>query len=145
MKDNKEIVALLNNIQEGLKHYTPDELNKILVKELSKKHDKAPEIEFVLNSVCKKFTISRRTLIKSSSRGEIQQARALAYCLLNLNLGLSIRHIATKIFNKWANSVAIAIKYYRNCDTKIPSEKRFLQKYEELQKQLIQFTKEQNV
>ena len=145
MNENKEIVTLLKNIQEGLKHYTPEELNNALVQVLKKKHDKAPEIDFVLRSVADKFQISRRTLIKSSARGEIQQARQLAYCLLNLNLGLSIRHIAKKVFiKKYHNSVAVAIKYYRNCDTKIPSEKVFLAKYEELKDGLIEYTKNQN-
>lgn len=145
MNDNKEIVTLLKNIQEGLKHYTPEELNDALVKVLSEKHDKAPEIDFILSSVASKYDISRRTLLKSSARGEIQQARTLAYCLLHINLGLSIRHIAQKIFvKKYHNSVAVAIKYYRNCDQKIPSERDFLQKYEALKIDLIRFIQDQN-
>ncbi len=144
MNENKEIVTLLKNIQEGLQHYTPEELNEALIQVISKKHDKAPEIEFVLQSVCDEYGISRRTLIKSKARGDHQQARLLTYCLLHHNLGLTIRHIAHKIFGKWPNSVQQAIKYHKNCNPKIPSEKQFLEKYEVLKIRLIKYTQEQN-
>lgn len=144
MGNQQQFVELLNNIKEGLKHYTPEELNNALIEVLNKKSDKAPEIEHILTSVCTKFNISRRTLIHSKARGEIQQARSLAYCLLHLDLGLSVRHISFKIFKKYPNSVSVAIKYKRNCDPKIKRERIFLENYEFLQKELIEFIKEQN-
>jgi chromosomal replication initiation ATPase DnaA len=144
MSGNKQFVALLNNIKEGLKTHTPEELNAAIIEVLNSKHDKAPEIKFVILAVCKKFSISKRTLIKSSARGDIQQARQLTYCLLHMDLGLSIRHVAKKVFNKFPNSVAVAIKYHRNCDEKIPSEREFMEKYAALRNELIEYIKEQN-
>lgn len=144
MGNQQQFVDLLKNIQEALKHHTPQELNDAIIEILNKKEDKAPEIEHVLNSVCSKFNISIRTLKKSKARGEIQQARSLAYCLLHLDLGLSVRHVAKKIFKKYPNSVSVAIKYKRNCDTKIKRERVFLEYYEELRNELIEFIKEQN-
>lgn len=144
MENKQQFVDLLENIKEGLKHYTPEELNKAIIEVLNKKSDKAPEIEHVLNSVCKKYNISRRTLIHSKARGDIQQARSLAYCLLHLDLKLSVRHIAHKIFNKFPNSISVGIKYKKNCDPKIKRERIFLENYEQLQIELIKFIQAQN-
>jgi len=144
MSQNKEIVDLLKNIQEGLQHHSPEELNAAIVEILNRKDDKVEEINFIITSVCDKFNISKRTLKKSKARGHHQQARQLAYVLLHRDLGLPIRYIAKRIFDKWPNSVNVAIKYHRDCDEKIPSEKEFLSLYAELQNQLIDYTKRQN-
>ncbi len=114
MSENKDFENLLKNIQEGLKVYSIKELNEAIIKALNKKHDKTLEIDYVLTLVATKYGISIKTLKQKNARGNILEAKQICYCLLNQNLGLSIRYIAEKIFFNWATSVAIGIKRYKN-------------------------------
>jgi len=98
MSENKDFENLLKNIQEGLKIYSVKELNEAIIKALNKKHDKTLEIDYVLTLVATKYGISIKTLKQKNARGKILEAKQISYCLLNQNLGLSIRYIAEKIF-----------------------------------------------
>lgn len=143
MSEKADLESLLKNIQEGLKVYSVKELNAAIIECLNKKHDKREEVEFVLNTIALDYSISRKILIHSTARGRIQEARQLAYCILHFNLGLPMRYIATRIFSKWHNSVAIAIKQYKNLNVSIKHEREFKEKYEAIQKRLIDYITQQ--
>lgn len=138
MSEKSDLESLLKNISEGLKVYSVKELNEAIIECLNKKHDKREEVEFILNMIAGDYLISRRILIHSTARGRIQEARQLSYCLLHFNLGLPIRHIAKRIFSKWHNSVAIAIKQHKNLNVAIKHEREFKEKYDSLQTRLIE-------
>jgi chromosomal replication initiation ATPase DnaA len=139
-QENKEIEALLKNIQLGLQKYSVKELNKALQSVLSKSGSQNNEIQFVLKIVSQKYKISTKTLTTSRARGDIQEARMLAYCLLHYTLGLSIRSIAKDVFNRWHNSVASALKQYKNLDPeRFKIDREFEKKLKECQGQLLNF------
>jgi chromosomal replication initiation ATPase DnaA len=138
MSDQKEIEILLKNIQEGLKKYSLKELNEAIVEFFNKKDDKTNEINIILDIVCADFNISNRVIKKKNGRGEISEAKQLAYCLLHYNLGLSTRHIAEKIFiGHWHSVVYKAIMRLKNAQPNIKSDRQFLEKYQELNEKFI--------
>jgi hypothetical protein len=138
-EDNKDIGKLLKSIQEGLQRYSVQELNKALTSFLKKggSEDITFKIDYALQIVCDEYNVSRYFLINANERGDIQDAKRIAYCLLHYNLGLTIRYIAANIFNCYPNSVATGIKKYKNADVNIKHEKIFLDKYHSLRKKLI--------
>tara|TARA_R110000764_G_scaffold542_6_gene2077 strand:- start:7397 stop:7834 length:438 start_codon:yes stop_codon:yes gene_type:complete len=111
-KENKHISKLLKNIALGLQKYEIEELNEALVLLLSKKTDQKAEVDYVLKLVSELHEITPNSLITSRGRGNIQQARKLAYCLLHYTLGLSIRQIGS-LFSRYHNSVTSALKEYK--------------------------------
>ena len=144
MSENKDFENLLKNIQEGLKMYSVKELNEAIIKALNKKHDKTLEIDYVLTLVCNKYGISIKTLKQKNARGKILEAKQVCYCLLNINLGLSIRYIAEKIFFNWATSVAIGIKRLKMSSGKdLFKNKPFMDNYNALSEELIKYLTKQ--
>ena len=137
MSDKREVETLLKNIQLGLKKYSVQDLNEAIVIFLNKKNDKSIEIDQVIILVCQEYNISKNTLKNKNARGNLQEAKQIAYCLLHFNLGLSIRHIATKIFFNWPTSVYIGIKKYKTADKSHRQDKKFIDKYEKLQSTLV--------
>ena len=134
----KSIAKLLKNIAVGLQKYKIEELNEAICKIIVKKENQKEEIDYVIKIVSDQFSITTRTLKTSRSRGEIQQARKLAYCLLHYSLGLSIRQIAV-IFNRWHNSVAAALRQYKEHNpTKFRIDKDFENKFKLCQKNLLE-------
>ena len=137
MSSKKEVESLLKNIQRGLKLYSVQDLNRAIVTFLNKKNDKTADIDKVMGIVCKEYSITKESLKSKNARGNLQEAKQICYCLLHFNLGLSIRHISEKIFFNWPTSVSIGVKKYKNADVKHKQDKKFIEKYEKLQKQLI--------
>ena len=135
--ETKDIETLLKSIQEGLKNYTVKELNEAIISFLNKKHDKTLEIDYVMTIVCNEFEVSKTTLKSKNARGNLQEAKQIAYCLLHLNLGLSIRYIAKRVFFNWPTSVAIGVKRFKSADINHKQDKQFIDKYSELEKKLI--------
>lgn len=132
-----ELESLLHNIQEGLKKYTIQELNEGIITFLNKKSDKSIEINYVLTMVCREYSISKDTLKSKKTRGLKVEAKQVAYCLLHLNLGFSLRYISRKIFFNNHNSVAIGIKRFKNADPKVKIDKIFIDKYKKLEAKLV--------
>lgn len=135
MSEKKELEVFFKNIQQGLKRFTLGELNEslhsILQNKEDKQKDKQKQIALVLDSVCKEYGIKRDYLIKGKSKGDLQQARNIAYCILHLDLGLSIRYIAKNVFFlEWHNSVGVAIKYHKELNTDIAPDRKFKEKLE---------------
>ncbi len=145
MSDKEELENLLKNIQEGLKKYSVKELNDAIIHFLGKKHDKTEEIEHILDIIATDYSISKRTLKTSKARGEIQDAKQIAYCLLHINLGLPIRYIAKRIFMyKWHNSVATGIHRYKRLNLNVKPDRQFKDKYDQFSSNLIDYiTKKQ--
>ena len=143
MAQEKEIELLLRNIQKGLRKYSVKELNDGILAFLYKKHDKSHETDYVLEIVCKEYEISLSSLKSKNVRGNIQEAKQIAYCLLHFNLGLSIRQIASRVFMNWPTSVSLGVKKYKTADSTHAQDKKFIDRYEKLQEQLIKYIREQ--
>ena len=135
----KEIEILFKNLHQGIKIYGIKDLNDAIGKVLNQRKDLSKEIDFVLNSVADEFGITKEILIHSNKRGDFQQARQLAYCLLYLDLGLTLRQIAKDIFNKYHRVVAIAIEYHKGLDENHPVDKKFIECYKKQQEKLLNF------
>ena len=137
MSNSKEVESLLKNIQKGLRLYSVQDLNQAIVKFLNTKNDKSVDINKVMIMVCKEYNITKTSLHSKNARGNLQEAKQICYCLLHFNLGLSIRHISEKIFFNWPTSVSIGIKKLKTADVKHKQDKKFIERYEKLQNQLI--------
>ena len=142
-EDKKEIKNLLKNIQEGLSKYSVSELNKALIVALNKKQDNSEHIDFVFKIVTQDFGISIQTLKSKNPRGLINDAKQITYCLLHFTLGLSIRHIAQRIFFNWHTSVAVAIKRFKTANVNVKNDKQFLDRHSALQTKLIDYINKQ--
>ena len=138
--NTKEFQSLLVNIQKCLKKYSVIELNNALVSFFSKKLDNSSEIDFVLMEICKEYCISKRTLTHSTARGTTQQARKIAYCIFNLNLGLPGRYISNKImFGTTHHTVSRAIREYKALSNSVKTDREFKEKYEKIQQKLAEY------
>ena len=138
MSNNKlELEALLKNIQDGLKNFSIKELNEGIFSFLHKNSDKTIIINYVLEIVCVEFDISRATLKSKHARGEIIEAKQLAYCLLKKNLGLSYRKIANTVFFNNPNSVFIGVNKLNKADLNHKVDKNFIEKYNKLEQKLL--------
>lgn len=121
-----EIQKLLKNIVDVLKTCTVPELNDYLVTVINTKEDTHEAQNYILDLVCETYNISHRALIYSKSNQSVTKARQVAFCLLHFTLGLSTRHIANKVFHfKYHNTVASAIKIYKNLDMNIKPDREF--------------------
>ena len=136
MSDNEEIKKLLKNIQEGLRIYGLQELNEAIVNTLNDKHDKTNDIDYVLNLVCEEFRISKKSIKSVNIRGNLQDAKQVAYCLLHFDLGLSLRHISERIFFNSHTSIANGIMRFKNANVLVKQDKEFIDKYNTLQAKL---------
>ena len=138
MADQKtELESLLQNIQEGLKKFTIQELNEAIITFLNKKSDKSIETKYVLKIVAEEFKLSVRSLHSKRARGTQQEAKQIAYCLLHHNLGFSLRYISHRVFFNNHNSVAIGVKRLRNADPKFKIDKQFIDTYKKLEEKLL--------
>jgi len=136
MCEKTELENFLKNLQTGLKKYSLKELNDslyiVLRNRNGKQHPKQKHIKVVLEEVAKEFDIQLEYLINSRKRGNVQQARKIAYCVLHFNLKLPIRYIAKNIFYQtWHTRVGNIIQYHNRLDLNIKPDKEF---YEKLQK-----------
>lgn len=127
---------LLRNIQQALKNFTIKELNDSIKKFLNDKQPKTAEIDFIFEIVCIEFKTTKSKLMQPHIRGQLNEAKQIIYCLLHFELGLPTRHISSKIFDCWHNSVFSGIKKFRGLNEKIKQDKEFLEKYNHL---LMQF------
>ena len=138
MSKDRDIEDLLKNIQEGLKKYTIKELNAAIVEFFNRKDDKTQEIFYVLEIVSAEYNTNIRTLKKKNVRGEISDAKQLAYCLLHFNLGLSTRHISEKVFqSNWHSPVHKGILRLKDANPALKPDRDFIEKYNILSQKLI--------
>jgi chromosomal replication initiation ATPase DnaA len=138
MSKERDIEDLLKNIQEGLKKYTIKELNAAIVEFFNRKDDKTQEIYFVLEIVSIEYNTNIRTLKKKNVRGEISDAKQLAYCLLHFNLGLSTRYISEKVFqSNWHSPVHKAILRLKDANPSLKPDRDFIERYNILSQKLI--------
>lgn len=136
----KDLVSLLSNVQEALKSYTVKELNDAILTALNQKHDLKKEVDFVVKTVANAYKIQPRTLMQSRARGDVQEARMVCYAVLHLDLEITARFIAKRVFNKYHNSVNDAIKRFRDLDPdKFSKDRAVMDRYKECRKQTIEF------
>lgn len=143
MLENKEIVSLFKNIQQGVKKHGVKQLNEALNSFLSQKSDKNDSIEYVISIVCKEYSIPLSMIKLKNQRGTVHDAKETAYCLLHLNLGLNVRYIAEKIFNTWPTSVSKGIKRYKESNVNLKADKEFVEKYKNLEEKLLIYIQKQ--
>lgn len=138
-RTKNDLAICFSNIGKALKTYSVAEFNTAVIEVLKSQETdlKKAEVNKVLDIVAEQFSISKRTLIKSSGRGTIQTAKFQAYLLLHFDLGLNTRYIAERVFDKWQNSIMCAIRYYKSLNTEIPEDREFLEVYTLLQKKII--------
>jgi chromosomal replication initiation ATPase DnaA len=137
MPEKEEIITLLKNIQNGIKKYSIKGLNEAIETAMdsidTNQKDKQKQVSIIINTVCNDFDITRTQLVHSRARGNIQQAKMMAYCLLHYQLGLTIRHIAKKVFNREHHyCVTSAIRHYKNLNLNIKPDKEFNDRYEKI-------------
>jgi chromosomal replication initiation ATPase DnaA len=137
MSETKDLELLLKNMQKGLKFFSIKELSDAIFSFLKSKEEKSTEINLILNIVQNEFSISLNKL-KSNGRGEIIDAKQLAYCLLHYDLGLSVRYISSKVFDNWPNSVFNGIKRLKNIDLNLKPDKLFFEKYKLMQNKYVE-------
>ena len=126
-----EFEDLLKNLQDALNMYSIKELNNALLGILNKEDPKKPLVNAVINSVCQVFDVSRRVLVNSSARGQIQDARMIAHVILHNELNLTTRYISLHIFNKRTHgSVMHSLRTFKGLTPeKINYHKELLEKY----------------
>lgn len=138
-----ELDLILKNLRKGLVICTAKELNSAILMTISNKinnRDKNPEINFVLAEVAKEYSISERTLFRSSGRGLIKEARKICAWLLHYDLKLSQRHIAIRILEcKYHNQISSSIREFKSLKDTIKTDRECKQKYESLQLRLAEF------
>ena len=146
MSKERDIEELLKNIQEGLKKYTIKELNAAIVEFFNRKDDKTQEVHYILEIVSNEYQITPRVLKKKGARGDLSDAKQLAYCLLHFNLGLSTRYISEKVFqSNWHSPVHKAILRYKTANPNLKPDREFIDKYNELSQKFIEnFTTRNN-
>lgn len=132
-----ELESLLQNIQEGLKKYTIQELNEAIITFLHKKSDKSIETNYVLTIVSEEYNLSKQSLKSKRARGILQEAKQVAYCLLHFNLGFSLRYISQRVFFNNHNSVAIGVRKLKNADPNHKVDKAFIDRYKKLETKLL--------
>lgn len=142
MSEKEQVQQLIKSLQIGLKQYTLEEFNEAINGALKPKtqnqKEKEKQILIVLDLICKEYSITKESLIYEKTKREIVQARNIAYCILHLNVKLSIRYIATKVFFlKWHNSVGVAIKNYNSLNPNIAPDKEFIDKFKIIQNSVI--------
>lgn len=142
MQENKrEIQQLLTNIKKGLRFLSVKQMSEAISKAEAKTDNKNQDVEIALELVCVEFGISKRTLLKSTARGHIQEAKRTAYCLLSINLGLSVRYTAKKIFSISHGVVQQAVTYCRGLNENIKPDREFKERYIKLSQKLLEATK----
>jgi hypothetical protein len=147
-QDNRDIGKLLKSIQEGLQRYSVQELNKAIAAILKKGgyEQNSLNITYALQIVCDEYGISRYNLLHTKKgRGDIQDAKIIAYCLLHYNLGLTIRYIAKEIFKCFPNSISSGIKTIKDADSNLKHERELLERYKMLQQKLIDKITQQQI
>lgn len=138
---NKEFVAMLRWLAEGLKKYTVEELTENLGslvsdKKLRQRQQKL-KVECVLSEICTEFEITRDELVKGRGKGVVQTARKYAYCILHQDVGLPIRYIAKNIFlREWHTSVSVAVNYTKTLNVNIKADREFGEKLQELREKI---------
>jgi len=138
MNEGKDLEELLKSISEGLKKYTVKELNDAIVSFFNKKDDKTKEIYYLLEIVSKEYETNISTLKKKNLRGDLSDAKQIAYCLLHFNLGLPTRYISEKIFKSKSHTVVHkAIIRFKNANVNLKPDKIFIEKYDKLSKEFI--------
>jgi len=146
MQQDKDISILLNNIQKGLEKLSVKDLNEALVKVLREHHTKnktSPLVKFTLTIVCDEFKISERILLKKHSRGDLQDAKQITYCLLHFILGFTYREVATNVFNTWQSVIHNGVARLIKCNADHKADRKFLERYERLSNELLNFLNEQ--
>lgn len=126
-----DLKSFFKNTQKALQTHTVKELNDAVTNFLKNKDNKYPlGVDIVLDTVSAYFGISRRILVFSTARGNIQKARYIAYILLNKEFNIPTRYIAKTVFHKWPNNVMVALNYFKKLQPEIKADKQFLETYE---------------
>lgn len=144
MQNNKDLEQLFDNIKIVLSKGKVKELNEAIISFISMKEDINQEIDYVIKIVCNDYQTNIEKLKQKNVRGVFYDAKHIIYCILHLNLGLSIRHIAKYIFFNDPMSVYSGIKRYKKADMNLKQDKMFVERYNRLSEKLIEYFKNKN-
>lgn len=134
-KDKELLSEFLKNLRKGLKVCDLEELNKSIEGVLEKIKNDDSVIQDVLNVVCEEYNLLRNELLHSTQRGEVQEARRIAICLMFFNSNISIRKIANGVFNReYHLFIQKAIKRHKTLNVNIKPDKQYKDKYDKLEK-----------
>lgn len=139
-----EVKKLMKNIHDGINLFSLPKLNSIL-KKIIRKPMKSDNVEFVLQTVSKKFNISKENLINTRTRGQKSFPKLIVCVLLNRVVGESVKDIAI-LFKNFPNAISFALNTFDNL-TVIPSTdgKLLLSQYTECEKELIKYLESQEL
>lgn len=137
----RELEIFLRNIQIGLKKYSLNELNQTIEALVTDKNEKGRQrkakVDIVVSVICKHFELDKEKFLNGRGKGLIQQARKYAFCILHNDFDLPIRYISSEVFSlKWHTSVSLVIQYAKTLNEDIKPDKIFIDKLNELRKQI---------
>lgn len=135
MADNSDFIDLVGNLHKGLKKFSVKEMNNQLSQIIKDKDES--DIKKALNLVCKEFNVPYQTLMQKNQRGELHDAKDIAYCLLHFDLNLKVRYIAKEIFDNWPNSVSKGVNRLKKINVKVKQDEIFFCRYSKLRDELI--------
>ena len=111
---------------------------KQLREQIDWKHQQHRFEKYILDLVCDTYKVSYRALVYSKSNPSVTRARQVAYCLLHYTLGLSVRHIAKRVFHfDHHNSVGSAINMYKKLNPKLAPDKEFKESIDMLREKVM--------
>lgn len=138
---SRELETFLRNLQLGLKRFSLAELNEsieALVNDKSEKtRQRKAKVDLVVNVICRHYNLDRDIFLRGRGKGVVQTARKFAYCILHNDYDLPIRYISNQVFDlKWHTSVSVTIQYYKSLNEEIKPDKEFIEKLNELRKEI---------
>jgi|688.fasta_scaffold173605_2 hypothetical protein len=127
MKKNGEIHKLLKSLLIATETHSIQRINEFINGLITESEDISDKMEkAILKAICEKYSVTYDILINGKSNQHIVKVKRVAFCVLHLILNQPSRYIANKVFMlSYHNSVADAIKMYKNTNEKIKAEKDF--------------------
>jgi chromosomal replication initiation ATPase DnaA len=100
--------------------------------------DKEELINIILNNVCVVYDYKYDDLFTSNAKGELHNAKKTAFLLIEEHTTLSHKEISSILGKPNHTLVSHAKKYKQNLNPAIPHEKKFLEKYEDINAKIKQ-------
>jgi chromosomal replication initiation ATPase DnaA len=131
---HQELQLLFTNISKGIKSFgSISEFNTQISSALAKNSKKNDVVNVVVSCVCNRFDVSPITLRNNHAGETIAYARAICFCILHFELGLSMRNICKAVLeteNKSHATVYKDIKRFRTLNENLSSDRQFKKDYD---------------
>lgn len=156
MSDNAtEVVSLMRKLARAVKKYGVNKIVKVLneldsEKKASIYHKKV--VDYIIKEVCFHFNVPKADIFKKNIRGNTSDARRMCFVLMKKHLDLSHLEISQWFKLESHSVISIALSSFHDLDAQIKSDREFLTKYMEIDKEVTRFkekalltTKDDNV